>query len=164
MVSKKNYVVAKESNPMKYGNTPQSNAQGMNKARHEKQQSMNKIFNGGRLPSNFNMSPDIDPNKLPVPQFQSTDVSNQNSNNASANGNANLVQGKTDATYDICATQPSLPVCTNSAITTQAAGTKSGGKRKKTRRNNFKKSSKKRNKKSSKKRNKKSSKKRTRKH
>lgn len=159
---KNNYVIPKESSPMKYGNTPQSNAQNMNKARHEKQQAMNKKFIGGKPPSNFGKSPDAPTDKLTVPQFQTAGLSNQNSNNASANGNANLVQGKTDATYDICATQPNSPVCTSSALSIKAPGTKGGSTR--TRSNRRKKTARKRIKKYSKKRSKKHSKKRSRKH
>ena len=125
----------KQSNPMKFGSTPEKNAQGMGRARAQKQQKLNTQHNGGRPPRNFGISPDSPGLGFsPYPTFRTAGLSAQNSNSSSKNGNNNLAVGNENKKYDICATNPSSPVCSGTGITSklpvagQKAKSKKGGR------------------------------------
>lgn len=121
---------AKENSPLEYGGTPEQNAQGMGKARAAKQQRMNKIYNGGRPPLNYGLSPDSPlSGTSPYPTFRTSGLSSQNSNSASKNGNNNLAVGNENQKYDICATVPSSPVCAGTGITQTLPKPKGGSRR-----------------------------------
>ena len=131
--------VPKESNPMQYGPTPQSNAQGMGNARQQKQQKMNMLYKGGRVPKNYGISPDSPAQGYsPFPTFQTAGLSNQDSNSASKNGNTNVAVGNENQKYDICATSPTSPVCSGTGITISAPKPKSGGNKRAYKRRNKK--------------------------
>ena len=113
----------KQSNPMKYGSTPEKNAQGMSKARTQKQQAANTRYKGGRPPRNFGISPDSPGLGFsPYPTFRTAGLSSQNSNSSSKNGNNNLAVGNANKKYDVCATNPSAPVCSGTGVTSKLPG------------------------------------------
>jgi len=125
----------KQSNPMKYGSTPEKNAQGMSRARAQKQHKANQQYKGGRPPRNFGISPDSPGLGFsPYPTFRTAGLSSQNSNSSSKNGNNNLAVGNENKKYDICATNPSSPACAGTGITSklpvagQKAKSKKGGR------------------------------------
>lgn len=133
--------VPKESNPMKYGSTPQSNAQGMSIARQQRQHESNMRYKGkgGRVPKNYGISPDSPAQGYsPFPTFQTAGLSSQNSNSASKNGNTNVAVGNENQKYDICATSPTSPVCAGTGITISAPKPKSGGNKRAYKRRNKK--------------------------